>query len=496
MDRPTFLHPPARAGTRRVRLSYAVIATGVALALAAAAALLRLGDGGDPAGSAGAASPAVLDTTARFLLAICVVLALSHGLGGLLRRLGQPAVVGEMAAGIALGPTVFGALLPGIWHGLFSPAALGGIDLAAQLGLVVFMVLVGWELDLSALRPRGHTITAVSFASLATPFVAGLALALRFYPGFAGHGAGFRAFGPFVGLALAVTALPVLARILEERGQLGTPIGGLIVASAAVEDVVAWAILALTLAFAGVGTALPSTAVIGLSVAFAGAMLLAVRPGLHRLVHLVERTPDAERILLPAVLVGGLAAATATQAIGIHAIFGAFLFGVIMPRRTRTSAVLAAKIRSFTMAALLPLFFASVGMHVSIGAVGHSLAAWAGPLALMAVAMATKLTGAAMSARWTGMTWRNAYRIGVLMNCRGLTGIVVAQVGLQKGVIDERMFTVLVLIALITTAVTVPLLAPAGAFPAVPAAPRLGRDGPGPVDAGADPTTETNGSIR
>jgi Kef-type K+ transport system membrane component KefB len=270
------------------------------------------------------------------------------------------------------------------------------------------------------------------------------------------------------------------------------------VASAAVEDVIAWAILAVTLAFAGLGNALPSTAVIGLSVTFALVMLLALRPGAHRLVHLVERRPDAERILLPIVLVGALAAATATQAIGIHAIFGAFLFGVIMPRRTRTSAVLATRIRSFTMAALLPLFFASVGMHVSIGAVGGSPAAWTGPLVLIAVAMATKLAGAALSARWTGMTWRNAYRIGVLMNCRGLTGIVVAQVGLQKGVIDERMFTVLVLTALITTAVTVPLLSLAGEFGTAPgrAAPSPAPSRPEPVAGSAEHTTEPNGSFR
>ncbi|BCJ56158.1 hypothetical protein Asp14428_76330 [Actinoplanes sp. NBRC 14428] len=476
--------PAPRPRTRRTGLSYLVIAS-AAMALAlGVAALLTLGTD-DPAPAAGAApSPAVLDTTARFLLALVLVLALSHGLGALLRRLGQPAVVGEMAAGIALGPTIFGALLPGVWHGLFPAAVLGGIDLAAQLGLVVFMFLVGWELDLSTLRPRGHTITAVSFASLAAPFVAGLALALWFFPGFAGTGVSFRAFGPFVGLALAVTALPVLARILEERGRLRTPIGALIVASAAVEDVAAWAMLAVTLALAGLTTALPGGVVLALTAAFVVLMLGAARPGLHRLVHTLERRENAEFALLPLVLVGALAAATATQAIGIHAILGAFLFGVIMPRHTRTSETLATRIRSFTMAALLPLFFAAAGMHVSIGGVGSTAAAWVAPLALVVTAMLTKLLGAGIAARATGLGRRDAYRVGVLMNCRGLTGIVIADVGLQRGVIDERMFTVLVLTALVTTAVTVPLLALAGPFGSRP-----GRSGgaAGPVPAVPEP---------
>jgi Kef-type K+ transport system membrane component KefB len=450
---------PRSAGRRRVAVALAV---GVTVAVALAAALLALG-GRAVHAAAGPPRPrgapaGVLDTTAKFLLAVALILVLTHGLGALLRRLGQPPVVGEILAGIALGPSLLATQAPGLWHALFPPAVLGGVDLVAQLGLVVFVFLIGWEIDLGQLRRVGHAVATVSLASLAVPFLSGLGLAFALYGSYRGGHVGFPAFAMFVGLALAITALPVLARILDDRDLVHTRVGGLALASAVIEDAAAWTLLAVALAFASVTGAVSPWLIILLAAAFATAMMLGVRPVLARLVRAAETRGGAELTLLPLVLIGAFGAAVATQAIGVHAIFGAFLFGLVMPRGTRAGEVITTRIRSFTTAVLLPLFFAATGMHVAIGSLGGHLSGWLAPLAIFAVAVLTKLVGAGLAARFAGLPPREAYAVGVLMNCRGLTEIVIASVGLQLAIIDTRLFTMLVLMALGTTALTTPLL--------------------------------------
>jgi Kef-type K+ transport system membrane component KefB len=454
-------HRCSWASLRRVPLVVALPVSAVLIATAGVAVLVvgsRLFAGESDSVTRHVDDDGLLDSTAKFLLAIAIVMVATHGLGRLVRRIGQPPVVGEVAAGVVLGPTLLASASPQLYQYLFPPPVLSALSMAAQLGLVVFMFLVGWETDLHGLRRNSRAIITVSYSSLAIPFLSGLVLALALYDTYGTAQVGFTPFALFVGLALGITAMPVLARILNDTGLLRTPVGGLAIATAAVEDAVAWTLLAVTLAFANVTTDLPSWLVLVLALAFCAAMLTAVRPALSQVLLRAERRRATELTLLTWALVGAFGSAVATHAIGIHAIFGAFLFGLIMPRGTLATEVVTTRINGFTMAVLLPLFFAAVGMQTSLGSLGGDPNGWVLLAMIFVVAVLSKLFGAGLGALVAGLSRGDAYTIGVLKNCRGLTEIVVASVGLQLGIIDQRLFTTLVLVALGTTALTTPLL--------------------------------------
>jgi len=392
---------------------------------------------------------------------IGAVLVASRLVGLVFRHIGQPQVMGEMAAGIMLGPSLLGWLAPDLSAALFPPASLGFLGALSQIGLLIFMFLVGLALDPAQLRGRGRTAVVTSHASIAAPFCLGAVLALFLYPRLAQDGVGFAGFALFLGAAMSVTAFPVLARILTERDLLKTRVGSVAIACAAVDDVTAWCILAIVVVIVratGGGHAadvLPRT--LAGSALYLGLMLYGVRPLLRRLEEVHRRRARLTQDLLTVVLLLALGSAWVTEWLGIHALFGAFLAGAVLPKGRRFVHDLTAKLEDVTVVLLLPLFFAFTGLRTRFGLVsGAEL--WLYCAVIVAVAVLGKFGGSAVAARVTGMPWRAAGAIGVLMNTRGLMELVILNVGLDLGVLSPTLFAMMVLMALATTFMTSPLL--------------------------------------
>ncbi|MFD3590342.1 cation:proton antiporter [Streptomyces sp. NPDC058683] len=403
------------------------------------------------------AAAAAPDPLTPLLVAVPVVILACRAGAQLLKRLGQPPVVGEILVGILLGPSLLGWLWPDAQGWLFPASALPYIGVLGNVGLLVFMFLVGLELDLKSLRGNSRTAVAVSQAGIALPLVLGVLLALGMYGRFAPDGIGKLPFVLFIAVSMSITAFPVLARILTDRGLYRTRVGVLAMASAAVDDVTAWCLLAAVVAVTKSGSPMDALVTAGYAVGFAAVMFVAVRPLLARWAARAERR-YADGVVL-VVLFGGLSlSAYATDRIGVHALFGAFLFGVITPRGSRRIEVTAARMRAFAVPVLLPLFFVSTGLKTDIGLLGGSATQWLWAGAVLAVAVAGKWGGGTLAARLSGRDWRDSMSLGALMNCRGLTELIVLNIGLGLGVIGPELFTVLVLMALLTTAMTTPAL--------------------------------------
>lgn len=439
----------------------------------------------------GAASPTpplvpALDL-ALLLAQLLAVLALGRLVGALAMRLGQPRAVGEIVAGLLLGPTLLGGVLPGVQRALFPLDRLLPLQTLSQLGVLLFLFVVGLRLDLATLRGHARTAVAASYASILVPLVLGAALALRLPGALAGPAGQPLPFALFVGTALAVTAFPVLATIVEERGMARTRMGALALAAAAVDDVTAWAILAAIVgtARAGGGLAALATTLVATAVIVGGA--LAVRPLLGRLADRLGArgrgapagsAADPARTFLPIALALLLACAWATERAGVHALFGAFLAGVVVPRGERLAERLADRLADPVALLLLPTFFAFTGLRTTVQ-LGSDAATWGALAGLLAVAVVGKLGASAVAARLTGETWRDAVALGALLNTRGLMALVVVGVGLDAGVIAPALHGLMVLVALLTTMMTTPLLALTGHGTA-PLAARRRRTGDAP----------------
>ncbi|MFD0745713.1 cation:proton antiporter [Phytohabitans flavus] len=418
-------------------------------------------------------------TLIHFLLAVAAIIVLARAFGWLARLVGQPPVIGELVAGVLIGPTLFGTAVSGWLLPADIRPAISGL---ANLGLVLFMFIVGYELDHASLRGRGRTATSVSIGSIAAPLGLGVLLAMWL----AGRHdvSDPLPFALFIGAAMAVTAFPVLARILTDRGMVRTPVGGLALASAAVDDVAAWSLLAVVVAVAGADSANPWLPL--LCVPYALLMLLVVRPLLARVDAARARAGRLTPDILAVVLVGLLLSSLATEWLGLHAIFGAFLFGAIMPR-ARASADKAAipqaradtasseavqkaepngadklrveileRLEQVSVLLLLPAFFVLSGLRVDLSTLGGT-----GLLelaAILVVAIGGKFAGAYAAARLNKVPTRPAGALAILMNTRGLTEIVILTVGLELGIIDERVFSMMVVMALVTTVMAGPLL--------------------------------------
>ena len=403
------------------------------------------------------------------LAQLVVILVAARAAGLLMRPLGQPAVIGEMIAGLALGPSLLGAVAPNVLAALFPAGGMLPLAALSQLGVLLFMFVVGLRLDLTLLRGRAHVAVAVSHASIIAPFLLGAALAPLLHPTFAPPGVGLLPFALFLAAAMSVTAFPVLARILDERGLRGTRIGAVAIAAAAVDDVTAWCILAAVVAVArstgatGAGGLSAFATTIGLAAAWVLFLFAVVRPALARAA--ARRSvvvPSAQ--LVSVAVVGAFVSAWATERAGVHALFGSFLAGVIVPRggaddpaRGGLAEMLAHRIEAVVGAVLLPVFFAFTGLRTSVGLVQGGTA-WALAGLILLVAVAGKLGGSAGAARLFGMPWREALAVGTLMNTRGLMELVILNVGLDIGVITPTLFAMLVLMALVTTVMTSPLL--------------------------------------
>ena len=387
----------------------------------------------------------------RFLVQLVVIVAAARAVGWIAARLGQPRVVGEIAAGLLLGPSLLGRLAPALSAWLFPPATFPVLLAVSHLGLLFFMFLVGLHLDLGQLRAAGRTAVATSPVSIVVPLALGIAVAGEIQPRFAPEVAP-AAFALFMGVALSVTAFPVLARILEERGLTGTRLGVVAIACAAVDDVTAWCLLAGVTAYvrASAGGTSFARTVVFLAV-FAAAALILLPPLLKKV---IGRSPAA---FLPVAVVCLLAGGAITEAIGVHALFGTFLAGIAMPRGDDLRRDLASSLEAVTSVVLLPLFFASTGLRLDLGWL-RGAAAWSAFVWILLAAVGGKLGGSMLAARASGMGWREAAGLGVLLNTRGLVELVILSAGLELGVLTPPVYSMMVLMALVTTAMTTPVL--------------------------------------
>ena len=341
---------------------------------------------------------------------------------------------------------------------LFPPASLGFRNSLSQVGLLVFMVLEGLELNPRLLRDKGHAALVTSHVSIIAPFMLGAALSLYLYPRLSDDSVSFTGFALFMGAAMSVTAFPVLARILSERGLTRTRVGAVTIACAAVDDVTAWCILAGVVVLVRSGAeGLPLWVTVGGSLGFIVAMVWAVRPLLARMESAFHRRGGITQDMLALILLLALASAWTTEWLGIHALFGAFVAGAIMPKNEGFVHALNEKLEDVTVVLLLPLFFAFTGLRTAFGLVSGA-EMWGYTALIILVAIAGKFGGSTVAARATGMGWRESGALGVLMNTRGLMELVILNIGLDIGVISPGLFAMMVLMALFTTFMTSPLL--------------------------------------
>ncbi len=391
------------------------------------------------------------------LVQMSVVLLVTLACGWLARKLGQARVVGEIIGGIVLGPSVFGRLAQHGEAALFPTASLAPIETVSTIGLVLFLFLIGMELDYKQLYRQRVTALLSSLTSIVIPFMAAVLLAHSLRSRFAPHGIGSMPFVLFLGISMSITAFPVLARILEERNIQSTPLGTVAILCAAVDDVVAWLLLAVALTLIDISGNPASLAMrfAGL-IAYLAFMLLVVRPLAARAVAR-KRQPELSIELLGVVVAGTLASAAATDWAGVHPLFGAFIAGVCFPRVPHWQHEIRARLDMITSVLLLPLFFALTGLRTRLDLLNDAnMWLWAG--IVLVAAVAGKMGGAVIAARWSGQSWRNAIALGALLNTRGLVELIVLNIAYNVGAFTPQLFTMLVVMALVTTMATTPLL--------------------------------------
>jgi len=390
------------------------------------------------------------------LLALVVIILCARGLGSVLLRFGQPQVIGEMIAGILLGPSLLGQLAPGTFHYLFPREMAPYLSAIANIGVILYMFLVGVELDTSLLRERTHASVATSHASIVAPFLLGSAIALWLYPIYSTSDVPFVVFALFMGISMSVTAFPVLARVISDRGMQENSLGATALACAAVDDVTAWCLFALVVSVAR-SQAQKSLVTLALTGGFILAVLLVVRPGAVWLArrHRVEQQNGQSSIVVACMAL--LLAALTTQWIGIHALFGAFLVGAVIPRDSQLAKDIKQKFEDLVVILFVPIFFAFTGLRTQIGLL-NGIGDWAICLAIIVVASLGKFGGGTIAARLTGLPWHEAASLGILMNTRGLMELIVLNVGLDLGVLTSKLFAMLVIMAIVTTMATTPVL--------------------------------------
>lgn len=391
------------------------------------------------------------------LLQVIVIIVAARLIGLLFRKLGQPAVIGEMVAGIILGPSLLGTLFPAVQSFLFPASSMGLLKALSQLGVILFMFVVGLDVNLQHLRVKAHTAVLISHASIMVPFLMGIGLSLLIYTSLAPPHISFTAFALFIGVAMSITAFPVLARIIEERGLAKTFLGTTAIACAAVDDVTAWCILAIVVAIARAGGIGSSLLTILATLLFIAAMLFLIKPRMERVFAEKFSNETTSNRIVTLVLVIIFTSSLLTEVIGIHALFGAFLAGVVMPANEGLRKFLRERIQTFSAGFLLPLFFAFTGLRTQIGLL-DDWQSWFMCAAIIGVAIAGKLGGSTMAARWTGLTWQESFSVGALMNTRGLVELVVLNLGYDLGILPPKIFGMLVLMALTTTFMAGPLL--------------------------------------
>lgn len=414
------------------------------------------------AAAASASKPVTVDVVAHVLATLAAVIALGNVLSLFLKKIHQPAVIGEVIAGILLGPSVLGAISPDAMHFFIpSPQAdpngqvISSLKTISQLGVVLYMFIVGLELNIHKLGRQAHAAVAISHASIVFPFLLGMAMAIWFYPILSTSDVSFTSFALFLGVAMSITAFPVLARLLTDQKLEKSDLGVIALSCAATDDVTAWCLLAFVV---GVAKSRIDNAVMVAvaTLAFIAAMFLVVKP---LIVKWVKRAEDSgkEAQIIPLLLILLLCSALTTEVIGIHAVFGAFLLGAVIPHDSRIAHQLTTKLHDVVTILLLPAFFAVTGMNTRIGLI-NGLESWLICGAIILLATAGKFGGTIIASRVVGLDWRTSSALGILMNTRGLMELIVLNIGLSLGVITSKLFAMMVIMALVTTFATGPIL--------------------------------------
>ncbi len=390
---------------------------------------------------------------AILLAQIVTIILVARLFGWFFRKIGQPSVIGEMIAGIVLGPSLVGMYFPEFSAALFPKESLGNLQFLSQIGLILFMFVIGMELDLKVLKNKAHDAVVISHASIVIPFALGLTLAYFIYHTFAPIGVEFSSFGLFMGIAMSITAFPVLARIVQERGMQKTKLGTIAITCAAADDITAWCILAVVIAIVKAGSFTSALYVIGLAILYVIIMLKLVRPFLKRVGDLNSTRESLNKPVVAIFFITLLISAYAAELIGIHALFGAFLAGAIMPENNRFRNIFIEKVEDVAIIVLLPLFFVFTGLRTQIGLLNDP-ALWQITGLIIAVAVVGKFFGSALAAKFVGQSWKDSLAIGALMNTRGLMELVVLNIGYDLGVLSTEIFTMMVIMALVTTFMT------------------------------------------
>ena len=388
---------------------------------------------------------------------IIVIIASARLFGYLFKKIRQPAVIGEIVAGIILGPSIVGAYFPELTHFLFPAASLSTLSFISQIGLILFMFIIGMELDLKAIGKQAYGAVIISHASIIIPYTLGMLLAYYIYLDYAPAGTSFLSFALFMGIAMSITAFPVLARILQEKKLTRSKLGAMALTCAAADDLTAWCILAAVIALVKSGSSFSVLYTIGLAIVYVLVMLKIVRPFLEGLSHVYDQKEKRRTPIIALLFVILILSAYITSVIGIHALFGAFMAGVIMPSNFNFRKIVIDKIEDVSIILLLPLFFVITGLRTQIGLINETHL-WITFGWILLVAVAGKFGGSALAARMVGQSWKDSLSIGVLMNTRGLMQLIVLNIGYDLGILSPEIFAMMVLMALVTTFMTGPAL--------------------------------------
>jgi Kef-type K+ transport system membrane component KefB len=391
------------------------------------------------------------------LLQIITIIAFARIFGFLCKKIGQPAVIGEIIAGIVLGPSLLGLVSPEISSFIFPPESLNSLQFFSQIGLILFMFIVGMDVDLKVLGRKAPEAFVVSHASIIIPFSLGMVLAYYIFTSFAPAGVTFLSFALFIGISMSITAFPVLARILRERGMMKTRLGALAITCAAIDDISAWCLLASLIAIVKAGSFVSSLYTILLSIVYVLFMFLIVRPFLRRFGDIFNSKEGISKAVVAVFLITLLGSSYLTEIIGIHALFGAFIAGLIMPPNIKFRSILIEKIEDITLIVFLPIFFVISGLRTEIGLL-NSPWLWEVTGIVILIAVAGKFAGSALSLRFVKQSWRESLIVGALMNTRGLMQLVVLSIGYDLGVISPEIYTIMIIMALVTTLMTGPAL--------------------------------------
>jgi Kef-type K+ transport system membrane component KefB len=394
---------------------------------------------------------------AVLLAQIITIIVVARFFGWVFRKIGQPSVIGEIIAGIVLGPSLLGMYFPEYSALLFPIASLGNLQFLSQIGLILFMFVIGMELDLKILKNRANDAVVISHVSIVFPFALGIGLAYFVYNQFAPVGINFLSFSLFMGIAMSITAFPVLARIVQERGIHKTRLGAIVITCAAADDITAWCLLAAVIAIVKAGSFVSSLYIILMAIVYVIMMLFIVKPFLKRIGNLYGTKASLSKPVVAIFFLTLILSSYCTEVIGIHALFGAFMTGVIMPDIAKFRTIFIEKVEDVSVILLLPLFFVFTGLRTQIGLINDPYLLKITGLIIL-VAVIGKFIGSALAAKFVGQNWRDSLTIGALMNTRGLMELVVLNIGLDLGVLTSEVFTMMVIMALVTTFMTGPAL--------------------------------------